>query len=177
MSTLVTKAEARVAATLATESSVTAAVIAALSQILALIVGFGIINSTQEGVIIGVTTAAVNAGALIAHAIHTGKINPSAVETHLLALVAQVVALFVAFAVIGTGTAATITAATIAVLGAAVQIAHALQSQKVPTSTPAPAPAPTVQLGEITPKPVEISDASIKALADAVKPAKSAKAA
>jgi len=177
MSTIVTKAEARAAAALATESSVVAAVIAAVSQILALVVGFGIINSTQEGAIIALTTAAVNAGALIAHAVHTGKINPSAVETHLLALVVQIVALFVAFALIGPSLAATITAVTIAVLGAAAQIAHALQSQKVPTPTPAPAPAPKLEVGVIAQKPVEISDTSIKALAAAVAPVSGKKAA
>lgn len=142
MSHVITRAEAKVAAALATESSIAAACIAALSQILALIVGFGVISSTQEGLLIAVTVAGVNAGALIAHAIHTGKINPSAVETHLLALAGQVVALLVAFALIGSGTAATITSITVALLGAAVQIAHGLQSQKVPTPTPAPTPAP-----------------------------------
>lgn len=137
MSTIVTKAEARAAAALATESSVVAAVVASISQILALVVGFGIINSTQEGAIIALTVAGVNAGGLIAHAIHTGKIEPSALEAGLLALAAQVVALVVSFAVIGASTAATITSIVIAVVGAVAQVAHALQSRKVPAGTKA----------------------------------------
>lgn len=173
MSTVVSKVEARAAAALATESSLAAAFIASLSQIVALIVGFGVVNNTQAGLIIAVTTAAVNAGGVIAHAVHTGKINPSAVETHLAALAAQLVALLVAFAWIGSGTAATITSITVAVLGAALQIAHALQSQKVPVPTPAPTPVP-VSLGEIKQKPLELADETIAKLASAIKPGKKA---
>lgn len=159
----------RVAAVLQAESSSkTAAVLAAVSQIVSLIVGFGIINSAQEGAIIALTTAGVNLGGLIAHAIHTGKINPSATETYALALVTQGVFLLVSFAVIGKSTAATVVAVTVAVLTAGIQVAHALQSKKVPAVVPTPVP---MTLGEVEQKPVEIAEESIKALAAAVKAA------
>lgn len=126
------KAEQRLAAVLQAESSSkTAAILAAVSQIVALVVGFGIINSAQEGAIIALTTAGVNLGGLIAHSIHTGKINPTATETYALAFVGQLVSLLVSFALVGPSTAATVIAITTAVLAAGVQIAHAVQSTKV----------------------------------------------
>lgn len=133
--------EHRLAVTHATESSLFAALIAGLTQILALAVGFGVLNNTQSGAIIALTTAGINAGALIAHAIHTGRIVPSALQTHLLALGAQLVALLVSFALIGPGTAATVTSITTAVLGAAFVVAHAMLSHTV---TPAPPKAEPV---------------------------------
>lgn len=126
----------------AESSSKVAAILAGVSQIIALIVSFGVISDAQEGIIIALTTAGVNLGGVIAHALHTGKINPSATEMYGLALVSQLVALLVSFAVIGQSTAATVIAVTTAVLAAGVQVAHALQSKKVPVPAPAPTPAP-----------------------------------
>ena len=90
------------------------------------------ISSTQEGVIVAVTTSAIAAAGVVAHAIHTGNIEPSAISSSVLALGTQVVALLVAFVVIGSGTAATVTAIVSAVVLAAAQIAHALLSRQAP---------------------------------------------
>lgn len=47
-----------------------ASVLATISQIIAFVAGFGVINSTQTGIIIAMATAAVNAAFLIANSIH-----------------------------------------------------------------------------------------------------------
>lgn len=143
MSTIVTKAEARVAAAVAESTSRTAALIAGLSQILAVIVGFGILNSTESGAIINVAVAGINAGGFVVYILHTGKISPTAVETHLLALVAAAASLGVSFAIWGQSTATIVIAAVTTVGGALAQIVHAYLSRTVPTPTPpVPAPAP-----------------------------------
>lgn len=45
-------------------------ILALIAQIAAFVAGFGVVNSIQEGVIITVTTAVVNAAFLISNALH-----------------------------------------------------------------------------------------------------------
>jgi hypothetical protein len=60
-------------------ATVQAAVIAAVTQAIALLVAFAVINSTQAGVIVATTVAVVNAAFLIANAIENhGKPVPPA---------------------------------------------------------------------------------------------------
>lgn len=53
-----------------TPTSLQAAIITAVSQIVALIVGFGILSSTTEGVVINAAAALVNVAFLIANGLH-----------------------------------------------------------------------------------------------------------
>ena len=112
--------------------SASATILAVVTTVGGLIAGFGIISNTQEGVIVAVTTSAIAAAGVIAHSIHTGAIEPSAISSSVIALATQVVALLVAFVVIGSGTAATVIAVVSAVVLAAAQIAHALLSKQAP---------------------------------------------
>lgn len=52
-------------------SNIQAAIIAAVAQIVALLVSFAVVNSTEAGVIISSSTAVVNAAFLIATALHS----------------------------------------------------------------------------------------------------------
>ncbi len=52
-------------------SSLQAAIGAAVTQIVALVVGFGVIDSSLEGIVINSAIAAINVGFLIANALHT----------------------------------------------------------------------------------------------------------
>lgn len=55
-----------------------AAVLAAISQILSLFVAFGIMSSTTEGIVVSATAALVNAAFVIAQAIENhGKAAPA----------------------------------------------------------------------------------------------------
>lgn len=53
-----------------TPSSLQAAIISAATQIVALVVGFGVLSSTTEGVVINAATALVNVAFLIANGLH-----------------------------------------------------------------------------------------------------------
>ena len=113
------------------EQSGTGVIIASVSQILALLVGFAIINSAQQGIIISLTMAAVNAGGLIAHGIHTGSISPSGLATYVGTLVSQAIALAVSFTLINSEVAQLVLSITAAVIAIGVQLAVAFHSKKV----------------------------------------------
>lgn len=51
-------------------SPIPAAIIAAVTQIVALVVAFGVIDNTTAGIVISAATATVNAAFLIANAMH-----------------------------------------------------------------------------------------------------------
>jgi hypothetical protein len=112
-------------------SSLNATILAVVTALGGLIVGLGLVTSNQEGIIIATTTAAIGAAGLVANAIHTGSIEPSAIVTSVGAVVAQAVALLVSFAWISDATAGTVAAVTTAVVLALAQIAHALLSKQV----------------------------------------------
>lgn len=112
-------------------SSLNATILAVVTALTGMVVGLGVINSAQEGMIIAVTTGGIGVSGLIANAIHTGSIEPSAVTTAVLAVVGQVVSLVVSFAWISNVTAGTVISITTAVVGAAAVIAHSLLSRQV----------------------------------------------
>jgi hypothetical protein len=60
--------------------TVQAAVVAAITQAIALLVAFAVINSTQAGVIVATTVAVVNAAFLIANAIENHGKAPAPVK-------------------------------------------------------------------------------------------------
>lgn len=115
-------------------SSLNATILAVVTALAGLIVGVGIISPDQQGIIIAATTSGLAAAGVIANAVHTGSIEPSAIETSILAAVGQVVSLIVSFALISNETAGTVISVSTAVVGAAVVIAHALLSKQVPAS-------------------------------------------
>ncbi|HEY1690047.1 MAG TPA: hypothetical protein VGF95_14425 [Solirubrobacteraceae bacterium] len=143
-------------------SSKTAMILAVVTALAGLAVGLGIFGPHIEGVIIACTTDGIVVVGLIANSIHTGQIEPSAIATAVLALIGQVVALIVAFALISDATASHVLAIAASVVLAGVQIAHALWSRNI-----APAFLPS-ELGEVKQKPVVIAQSSIKALAQAI---------
>jgi hypothetical protein len=112
-------------------SSKTATILAVVTALVGLIVGLGIITSAQQGLLIATTTSGLAVASLIANAIHTGQIEPSAIQVAILTLAGQVLALLVSFLVIKETTAQHVTVIVTAVVFAAVQIAHALLSRKV----------------------------------------------
>src|ERR1700735_2026113 len=86
-------------------SSLNATILAVVTALAGMVVGLGLINSAQEGLIIATTTGGIGAAGLIANAIHTGSIEPSALTTAVLAVVGQAVSLIVSFALISNETA------------------------------------------------------------------------
>jgi uncharacterized membrane protein YeaQ/YmgE (transglycosylase-associated protein family) len=115
-------------------SSLNATILAVVTALAGMVVGLGLINSAQEGLIIAATTGGIGVAGLIANAIHTGSIEPSALTTAVLAVVGQAVALVVSFALISNETAGTVISIVAAVVGAAAVIAHALISKQVSAS-------------------------------------------
>jgi len=113
-------------------SSLNATILTVVTALTGMIVGLGLISSVQEGLIIATTTSGIAVATLIANAVHTGSIEPSALTTGILAGVGQAVSLVVSFALISNTTAGTVVSLTTAVVGAAVVIAHALLSKAVP---------------------------------------------
>ena len=122
----------RAAALKATAESANATIVAVVTAIAGLIVGLGVINPGQQGIIISTTTAGLAAAGLVANAIHNGTIEPSALATSVLAVVGQAVSLVVSFAWISNTQAGTVISISTAVVFAAAQVAHALLSRKVP---------------------------------------------
>jgi hypothetical protein len=114
------------------KSSTTATILAIVTAVAGMIVGLGIISPTQEGILVAVTTGSIGVAGLVANAIHTGSIEPSALTTAVLAVVGQAVSLVVSFALIDNTTAGTVISITSAVVFAAATIAHALLSKQVP---------------------------------------------
>jgi hypothetical protein len=112
-------------------SSLNATILAVVTALAGMVVGLGLINSAQEGLIIATTTGGIGVAGLIANAIHTGSIEPSALTTAILAVVVQAVSLIVSFALISNETAGTVISIITAVVGAAAVIAHALISKQV----------------------------------------------
>jgi hypothetical protein len=53
-----------------TPSSLQAAIIAAVTQIVALVVGFGLLKSTEQGVVVNAATSIVVVAFLIANSVH-----------------------------------------------------------------------------------------------------------
>ena len=51
-------------------NSLQAGIITAVTQMIALVVGFGVLNSTVEGVVVSAATALVNVAFLIANGLH-----------------------------------------------------------------------------------------------------------
>lgn len=51
-------------------TSLQAAIIAAVTQVLALVVSFGVLSDTTQAVVISAVTALINAAFLVAHALH-----------------------------------------------------------------------------------------------------------
>jgi hypothetical protein len=111
-------------------SSLNATILAVVTALAGMVVGLGLINSTQEGLIVAATTGGIGVAGLIGNAIHTGQINPSAITTAVLVVVGQVVSLVVSFAVISNEEAGTIISIITAVVGAAAIIAHAILSRQ-----------------------------------------------
>jgi uncharacterized membrane protein YeaQ/YmgE (transglycosylase-associated protein family) len=112
-------------------SSLNATILAVVTALAGMIVGLGLINSAQQGLIIATTTGALAAAGVLANALHTGSIEPSALTTTILAVVGQAVALVVSFALISNETAGTVISIITAVVGAVAVIAHALLSKQV----------------------------------------------
>lgn len=112
-------------------SSLNATILAVVTAVGGMIVGLGVISSTQEGIIVAATTSGIAAAGVIANAIHTGSIEPSAITTSILAVAGQAVSLIVSFALISNAEAGTIISIITAVVGAAAVIAHALLSRQV----------------------------------------------
>jgi hypothetical protein len=115
-------------------SSLNATVLAVVTAVAGMVVGLGLINSAQEGLIIATTTGGIGIAGLVANAIHTGSIEPSALTATVLAVVGQAVSLVVSFALISSETAGTVISIVTAVVAAAAVIAHALISKQVPAS-------------------------------------------
>jgi uncharacterized membrane protein YeaQ/YmgE (transglycosylase-associated protein family) len=112
-------------------SSLNATILAVLTALAGMVVGLGLINSAQQGLIIALTTGSIGVTGLLANAIHTGSIEPSALTTTVLGVVGQAVSLIVSFALISNETAGTIISIATAVVGAAAIMAHALLSKQV----------------------------------------------
>jgi hypothetical protein len=115
-------------------SSMTATILAVVTALGGLIVGLGLITSSQEGLLVATTTSGIAAAGLLANAIHTGAIEPSAIVTSVVAVVAQVVALLVSFLLISEAEAAHIVVIVTAGVLAVAQVAHALISKQVGAS-------------------------------------------
>lgn len=113
-------------------SSANATILAIITALGGLAVSLGVIGVNQQGIVSAATVAGLAVAGVIANAIHTGSIEPSAIVTAVLAFVGQVVALVVSFAWISNTEAGTIIAIVTAVVGAAATIAHALLSRQVP---------------------------------------------
>jgi hypothetical protein len=113
------------------KSSLTATVLAVITAVAGLVVGLGVINVGQEGIVVAATTAALGAAAVVANAIHTGTIEPSAIVAAVGAVAVQVVALLVSFAWISNEAAGTVIAITTAVVLAIAQVAHAVLSRRL----------------------------------------------
>jgi hypothetical protein len=113
-------------------SSLNATILAVVTAVGGLVVGLGVISPDQQGIIIAVTTGSIGISGLIANAIHTGAIEPSAITAAVVAVAVQAVALLVSFAVIANVTAGTVIAIVTAVVLAGAQIAHALLSKTAP---------------------------------------------
>jgi FtsH-binding integral membrane protein len=112
-------------------SSLNATILAVVTALAGMVVGLGLINSAQEGLIIATTTGGIGVVGLLANTIHTGNIEPSALTTAVLAVVGQAVSLIVSFALISNETAGTVISVITAVVGAAAITAHALLSKQV----------------------------------------------
>lgn len=113
-------------------SSLNATILAVVTAVGGLVVGLGFVTSTQEGILIATTTAAIAAAGMIANAIHTGLIEPSAITAAVLAVVVQALSLAVSFLWISSETAANVVVVVTAVVLAVAQVAHALLSRQVP---------------------------------------------
>jgi hypothetical protein len=111
-------------------SSLNATVLAVVTAVGGLIVGLGVITSSQEGVLVAVTTSGIAAAGLLANAIHTCKIEPSAIVVSVVSVVTQAGALAVSFLWITEATAQHVVVIVTAVVLAAAQIAHALLSKQ-----------------------------------------------
>lgn len=111
-------------------SSANATILAVVTAVGGLIVGLGVVSSQQEGVLVAVTTSGIAAAGLLANAIHTGKIEPSAIVASVVSVVTQAVALAVSFLWITEATAQHVVVIVTAVVLAAAQIAHALLSKQ-----------------------------------------------
>jgi hypothetical protein len=117
-------------------SSLNATILAVVTSIGGLIMGLGVITSAQDGLLVATTIAGIAAVGLIANAIHTGNIEPSALTTAIIAVVAQVVALAVSFLWITEATAQHVVVIVTAIVIAVAQIAHALLSRQVESTPP-----------------------------------------
>jgi hypothetical protein len=113
------------------KASANATILAIITAVGGLAVSLGLIGVNQQGIISAATVAALSAAAVIANAIHTGNIEPSAITTAVIAVVGQAVSLLVSFALIDNTEAGTVIAIATAAIGAAAMIAHALLSKKV----------------------------------------------
>lgn len=111
-------------------SSRSATILAVVTALAGLIVGLGIITSQQEGILVAVTTSGIAAAGLLANAIHTGQIEPSAIVAAVVAVVTQAVALAVSFLWISEATAQHVVVIVTAVVLAVAQVAHALLSKQ-----------------------------------------------
>ena len=113
----------------ATAESVNGTIVGVVTAIGGMIVGLGIISSSQEGTIVAITTAGIAAAGVLANAIHTGSINPSAIQASVLSVVGQVVVLIVSFGVISDTAAGVVISSISAGVLAVAQIAHALTAR------------------------------------------------
>ncbi|HEY4452371.1 MAG TPA: hypothetical protein VGN13_12350 [Solirubrobacteraceae bacterium] len=111
-------------------SSLNATILAIVTALAGMVAGLGVIDSAQQGLIVAATTGGIAAAGLIANAIHSGKIEPSAIVTSIIVVAGQVVSLVVSFALIDNQEAGTIISIVTAVVGAAAVIAHALVSRQ-----------------------------------------------
>jgi hypothetical protein len=112
-------------------SSGTATILAVVTALTGLVVGLGFINSTQQGILIAVTTSGIAAAGLLANAIHTGQIEPSAIAASVAAVLAQALSLAVSFLWISEAQAQHVVVIVTAVVLAVGQVAHALLSRQV----------------------------------------------
>jgi hypothetical protein len=112
-------------------SSENATILAVVTAVAGLIVGLGIITSQQEGILVAVTTSGIAAAGLLANAIHTGQIEPSAIIASIVAVVVQALSLAVSFLWITEAQAQHVVVVVTAVVLAVAQIAHALLSKQV----------------------------------------------
>jgi hypothetical protein len=110
--------------------SATATAFAVVTALVGLVVGLGIINSTQEGLLVALTTSGLGVVGLIANSIHSGLIEPSALVAAVMSVVVQAVALAVSFLWISQTTAAHVVVIVSAVVLAVAQVAHALLSRQ-----------------------------------------------
>jgi hypothetical protein len=115
----------------ASQASVGAVVLTLATVLGSCAVSLGVLNTQQAGIVSAATTSAVAIAALIAHAIHSGRIEPSALGAAIGGFGAQVAVLAASFGAFGTR-AGTIVSILSGVAIAAAQIAHALVSRKVP---------------------------------------------